>query len=174
MPIRRVQPSAIAYNSAQTPLLQLLHERLSDYEDAKAHAQAIYSKYGVTSHQLAPPSTDLERRMQRTAETFDAVLEHVEDVDAHVAQDFVVLQRDAFGPANGLFSSRMQNDGSSNGNRQRMVAVPSVILAHSNSLKFAFPPRPSTEVLMHSRILANSNEARLLSAPPELLGLGLR
>jgi len=170
MPLPKARPPPVAYASAHTPLLTQLHERLTDYENAIDAQQGIYSKYGLNSSLYRPAPIELERRMQRTADTFDTVLEHVEDVDAHVESDYVVLQRDRCGPANGLFSTPRDAEAIASSNEHRMVHTPSVILQHSRSLSYAFPPRPSCEVLMRSKILANSVEIRMLSAP-ELRGL---
>jgi len=166
------QPAPVVFHSAHAPLLHQLHERLNDFEESIAYAQSIYGKYGlpVSARRLAP-DRELKQRMQRTADAFNAMLEHVEAVDAFVEREYVVLTRARCGAANSLFSVSGVDDEAGIEERRRMVKTSSRILANSCKLKFAFPPRPSYEVLIRSPILANSHEVRLLSTPPELLGL---
>jgi hypothetical protein len=166
------QPAPVVFHSAHAPLLHQLHERLNDFEQSIAYAQSIYGKYGlpVSARRLAP-DRELKQRMQRTADAFNAMLEHVEAVDAFVEREYVVLTRARCGAANSLFSVSGVDDEAGIEERRRMVKTSSRILANSCKLKFAFPPRPSYEVLIRSPILANSHEVRLLSTPPELLGL---
>lgn len=165
------QPAPVVFHSAHAPLLHQLHERLNDFEQSIAYAQSIYGKYGlpVSARRLAP-DRELKQRMQRTADAFNAMLEHVEAVDAFVEREYVVLTRARCGAANSLFSVSGVDDEAGIEERRRMVKTSSRILANSCKLKFAFPPRPSYEVLIRSPILANSHEVRLLSTPPELLG----
>ena len=170
--LMRPNPAPVKFHSAHAPLLHQLHERLTEYEQSIAYAQSIYGKYGlpVSARRLAP-DRELKQRMQRTADAFYAMLEHVEAVDAYVEREYVVLTRARCGAANSLFSVSGGDDEAGIEERSRMIKTSSRILANSSKLKFAFPPRPSYEVLIRSPILANSHEIRQLSAPPELLGL---
>ena len=172
LPTGRQPTPTLVFHSAHAPLLHQLHERLNDFEQSIAYAQSIYGKYGlpVSARRLAP-DRELKQRMQRTADAFNAMLEHVEAVDAFVEREYVVLTRARCGAANSLFSVSGVDDEAGIEERRRMVKTSSRILANSCKLKIAFPPRPSYEVLIRSPILANSHEIRLLSTPPELLGL---
>ena len=153
--------SGIGYSSAHAPLLTLLHERLTEIEDELAREQDVYSTYGVSKSYRPPPNAELQRRLDATSETFEAVLEHVESVDELVEDDYVAVQRVAVGRANGLFTVPQIHGEELK--TSRLVKVPSsTILANSGSLKMVFPPRPSCEVLVQSRILANSSELRML------------
>ena len=150
-----------AFSSAHVPLLTQLHERLNEYEDSLEHMSAVCSRFGV---KVSPEMGGLERRMKSTSETFDAVLEHVENVDEFVESGYVVLQRTRCGAANKLFSSEHDADDDHDAARLGLVPTSSTILAHSTSLRSAFPPRPSREVLIYSPILAHSSEVRFLSS----------
>ena len=68
------------------------------------HAYAVREKYGLDpGFSLDPPSGELNERRRRTSQVFDAVLQHVDEVDLHVHHNYVVLHRDACAPPNTLF-----------------------------------------------------------------------
>lgn len=150
----------IGYVSSLTPLLSALHTRLTEYEDAVSYAQNVRRKYGDALGCIEPPSVDMLARMERTSLAFDAVMRHVDAVDTHLSQDYVVLHRDTCGPTNAFYRSRAIPEQ----DEQRTVRSRSPILANATELSVTFRPFPSTEVLLQSPILAHSAELRALSA----------
>ena len=61
-----------------------LHGVYAD-EDAIAHAYAIREKYGDHhANFIEAPSGEMKARIARTSQAFDAVLQHVDLVDAQV------------------------------------------------------------------------------------------
>ena len=154
----------IGYVSAHAPLLSRLHERLSEYEDAVAHAYNLHEKYGTAAAaQIEPPSGEMLARLKRTSMAFDAIVSHVDAVDAHLDNDYVLLHRDACKPSNGLFHSPPCEE--KDEDDDRTIRTTSPILANSAELDLSFRPYPSSEVLIRSPILANSYELRLLASP---------
>lgn len=165
-PYPGLKSADIAYASASVPLLSTLHQRLSEYEDAVDHVFQVRQKYGLSAgFHIDPPSGEIERRMKRTQTAFDAVLSHVDAVDAKVSRDYVVLRREACGAANVLFHARPSTEEFED--RQRTVYTRSPILQNSSQLALSFRPFPSRELLIHSPILSHSNDLKYLAASPE-------
>ena len=155
----------IGYASAHTPLLTQLHERLSEYEDAVAHAYTIHEKYGGSRAAVVePPGADMLARLRRTSQAFDAVLQHVDAVDAHIEDDYVLLHRDACGPTNSLYQVLPSTEEEEE-DKLCTLRTRSPILSNAAELELSFRPYPSSEVLLKSSILANSDELRVLSSP---------
>ena len=152
-------PSALAFSSSQAPLLQILHQRLTEYEDAVDLAYSVAAKYGhrADRYKLDPPGQEMEARVKRTSAAFDAVLAHVDVVDSLVEDDYVLLRRDRCAPGNVLYRGGDDDD--------RTVYTKSPILANARGLDLSFRPNPSREVLLRSPILSNSLELRLLAMP---------
>ena len=155
----------LGYSSAHAPLLTLLHERLTEIETAVARATSIGSKYGLEpgAYRLNPPTGELQLRRRRTAEAFDAVLTHVDDVSAAVDSDYVVLHRSRCGHANVLY--RAAPNAEEVCDRTRRVLTKSPILSNSHSLERSFRPNPSREVVAYSPILAHSSTCKMLAVP---------
>ena len=157
---------SFGYTSAQSPLLTTLHGKLIEYEDAVNHAYAVHEKYGfLPGFEMEPPSGDLMDKMRRTSKAFNTVLQHVEDVELHVDSDYVLLHRDVCADANVLFKAPPSEEEAAD--RARTVRTRSPILQNSSSLELTFRPHASREVLLRSRILANSFELRALASPVE-------
>lgn len=154
----------VGFTSAIMPLLTKLHERLNEYEDAVAHAYAIREKYGDTRGHIEPPSGEMHARITRTNEAFEAVLQHVDVVDQHLDDDYVLLHRDACGPTNSLY--RAPPSASEDYDTARTVRTRSPILSNAAQLDVSFRPYPCAEVLLRSPILANSRELKLLASGP--------
>ena len=154
----------IGYTSSVMPLLTQLHGRLSEYEDAIEHAYAIREKYGDTHGHIEPPSAAMMARLDRTSQAFDTVLQHVDIVDLHLDNNFVVLHRDACGATNALFNAPASEE--EEDDKLRTVRTRSPILSNASKLDFSFRPYPSSEVLVHSPILAHSADLRLLASGP--------
>ena len=153
----------IGYCSVHAPLLSRLHERLTEQEDAVAHAMSIHEKYGTPRAFVEPPSGEMLSRLQRTSHAFDAVLSHVDAVDAHIDHEYVLLHRDACGPTNSLFQAAPSEEEAED--KLRTIRTRSPILSNAHELDLSFRPYPSSEVLVHSPILANSAELRFLASP---------
>ena len=159
-------PTPFGFTSAHVPLLSVLHERLTEYEDAIEHAYGVQTKYGSygKGFKLDPPSGHLVRRMEQTAAAFDAVLQHVDRVDAHIERDYVLWHRDGASPVNALHSAASTDEAVKD--RGKTLYTKSPILRHSRTLEFSFRPHPSCEVLVGSRILANSTLVQELAGLP--------
>lgn len=155
--------SPFSFTSAHAPLLTQLHSKLVEYEDAVNHAYAVREKYGLDpGFSLDPPSGELNERMRRTSRAFDAVLQHVDEVDLHVHHNYVVLHRDACAPPNTLFKAPDTDE--DDGEKGSVVRTRSPILQNASSLELTFRPRPSCELMVRSSILANSDELRRLAS----------
>ena len=152
----------IGYISTHTPLLTKLHERLTEYEDAVAHVYSIHEKYGEPGRPIEPPSAEMLSRLRTTSAAFDAVLSHVDAVDAHVEEGYVLLHREACGPTNALYTAPVSVEEEED--KRRTVRTRSPILANAADLDLSFRPYPSAEVLVQSPILANSPELRALAS----------
>ncbi len=113
---------------------------------------------------LDPPSGELVDRMQRVEAAFEAILSHVNDVNAHVARDYVLLRREACGAANALFRAPASEEEEQD--KLRTVFTRSPILRQSSQRGLSFRPYPSCELLCRSHILSNSMDLQTLAAPP--------
>lgn len=154
----------VGYCSAHTPLLLQLHERLSEYESAVSHAYTIRDKYGDTKsyNHIEPPSGEMMARIKRTQRAFDAVLSHVDAVDAHLDSDYVVLHRDAVSKTNALYRAPASIE--EDEDKLRTISTNSPILCNAHELDLSFRPHPSAEVMLRSSILAHSDELKWLAS----------
>jgi hypothetical protein len=152
----------VGYVSSHAPLLSILHSRLTEYEDAISHAHNVAENLGHSRH-IEPPSADMVARMKRTSASFDAVLQHVDAVDAHLDHNFILLNRDVVSPTNALYMAPPSID--EDEDRKRTLRTSSPILANATTLNISFRPFPSAEVMVQSAILAHSAELRALASP---------
>ena len=167
VPVGCLRPSKFSYTSNNSPLLKQLHQQLDEYETAINHVYEVREKYGLRpGFDLDPPSGELVDRMQRVEAAFEAILSHVNDVNAHVARDYVLLRREACGAANALFRAPASEEEEQD--KLRTVFTRSPILRQSSQRGLSFRPYPSCELLCRSHILSNSMDLQTLAAPPEL------
>lgn len=167
VPVGCLRPSKFSYTSNNSSLLKQLHQQLDEYETAINHVYEVREKYGLRpGFDLDPPSGELVDRMQRVEAAFEAILSHVNDVNAHVARDYVLLRREACGAANALFRAPASEEEEQD--KLRTVFTRSPILRQSSQRGLSFRPYPSCELLCRSHILSNSMDLQTLAAPPEL------
>lgn len=154
----------IGFCSVHAPLLSQLHERITEYEEAVAHVYSIRQKYGDPRGHVEPPPSEMHVRLKRTQSAFDAVLQHVDAVDAHLDSDYVLLHRETCHPTNALYRAPLSVEEVDD--NERVIRTRSPILSNAAELAMTFRPYPSAEVLVHSPILAHSEELRLLASGP--------
>ena len=110
-----------------------------------------------SSSNRTSPSGEMLARLKRTSMAFDAIVSHVDAVDAHLDNDYVLLTRPCK-PSNGLFHSPCEEKDEDD---DRTIRTTSPILANAAELDLSFRHTYRPEVLIRSPILANSYELLL-------------